>query len=622
MRGLVFGAVLLVLVCIVVLLSPTVQPSLLERRAGLQSPSPQDVEGPFIDLTSRTSLADSHQLAAIERGDPSSGSGSPSSPSSLASGRVIDLSGKGVPGLPIRFDRVDSDCAFSGTDGSFTLPYQPGDGCLIASDAVYQTLLRACPQGGRDGTEYLIVVSPSVSLEGEVLDDAGTPVEGALLWQLLDVDGLAVTFPLLAETHLQQAWTRSDAEGRFQLTNIPTSALLQLQVSKPGYRTQVVTMPAASTQGLRFALERDRQSGLQGVVEHPNGLPAAGATVMFGAHYSSRCTETGSFFLELGNIEESENLVAVLKGHQPALLESFGKVVHANSVPSPLVLRLGPECMTIGGRVVQADGTPLPGWKVRLATGNRLSPFIKGLVEDLASRLPAEAITDHAGYFTLGGLFERTYQLEARDPRTHITILSDPILAGTTGAVLTVPEGALRQSLEVRVSFRDGTPVANASVDALVGRIHDGTLSTERVGVPVLTDELGHAELSWVPRDSLLVCVSGADLMDAHVFVPAENDGVQEISVLRRCSIRVDATSIRGEALATVGFLNEDGSEQLAYIAGGFSATRIELSAGMSPWLTVAESVTKVVVYSVDGEGHAFSVGQLDAELPRTIVLR
>src|SRR5204862_411539 len=124
----------------------------------------------------------------------------------------------------------------------------------------------------------------------------------------------------------------------------------------------------------------------------------------------------------------------------------------------PVRLVLGPEPLSIAGRIVDAADQPKSGWIVALVDGTN---FTEGLIPPESAEAAmgggnASAETDDHGAFVLRGLLDREYRLQAFSSHEMLKIESGPIAAGTHDARLVVPADARVPRISGRVLARDG----------------------------------------------------------------------------------------------------------------------------------------------------------------------
>ncbi|HEY2900321.1 MAG TPA: carboxypeptidase-like regulatory domain-containing protein [Polyangia bacterium] len=232
-------------------------------------------------------------------------------------------------------------------------------------------------------------------LAGQILDNQARPVPSArvLLWTEPQADAGA------------PEQTIADSAGRFVFA-APRPGARQLLVEAPGFPpARLGPLPPASTP-LSVRLDGAAQS-LSGVVVNA-GAPAAGALVLLGGETvePQRQTQTGGdgrfTFAGLGPGVYTVRAVraSLASKSTPEIILS-----RAGPPPPPSRLQLEPGS-TLNGRVIDDDGTPLPGSDVRIAiaadaTGVMDVARVDGSGNWTCSALPAgeyRLTARHAGY--------------------------------------------------------------------------------------------------------------------------------------------------------------------------------------------------------------------------------
>lgn len=507
-------------------------------------------------------------------------------------GRVIDTSGNGVVGIGVvEEEHPDSTLATTGEDGFFVLAHR-GLNCLQAEDHRFTTVLKSCL--GR--SEAQIIVAPVVTIDGIVVDDMGTAIEGAALWWYYSPELFASQSLVSTDAVKSTIWQRTDIDGRFAFERLPSGAGMFLRVSKPGYELVRMYVPDRTTHALRVVLASSQLTSIAGIVQHLSGLPASNAMVKVGAQYSVRCDSSGQFALSFGAIDETEPLVAIVGGYQAAIILEFGKAVSAGMIPMPLVITLGPPCLEVDGNVTSERGVGLAGWHVRLADGTTMNPLTPQLLaEDQVTLLPVEAQTDLYGGFRLGGLSEgKHYKLEVKELDSGLTIYGGPFIAGSTGVSIVVPGDALRATLNGNTIAVSGEPLANIVITAMIGGIKQGAYCLSR-GPSTISTSTGVFEFKNIPRQNLFLEVAGENVMPSLIPIDPTAEHVR-LSVARLCKVRVDISKVLPGDKGRLRFKDRNGCDVLVRIAGGFSASEVDVINGQSPWISVSEETKAIVL--------------------------
>ncbi|MGA2864991.1 MAG: carboxypeptidase regulatory-like domain-containing protein [Verrucomicrobiota bacterium] len=166
-------------------------------------------------------------------------------------GRLVDTAGQPVPGASVRvYENRGAGPAWArelalretittGSDGLFEIPAFRADGVLVASKPGLATTWHQ-RGGAATAVAQQIVLTPPSTLAGRVVDESGDPVAGAEVSVRLaslqrPISAQSWSWSLLKARIAREYFsTRTDAEGRFRLDNIPTNAVADLAVSKPG----------------------------------------------------------------------------------------------------------------------------------------------------------------------------------------------------------------------------------------------------------------------------------------------------------------------------------------------------------------------------------------------------
>jgi hypothetical protein len=106
----------------------------------------------------------------------------------------------------------------------------------------------------RGDEELLLVVAERTSLGGIVIDEEGTPLEGAQVSVSTPLAlGAADEIPIALPARLERDG-RSDARGRFELTDVPQLPFLTVEIRKPGYEAFRGGAPAVPGEELEVVL--------------------------------------------------------------------------------------------------------------------------------------------------------------------------------------------------------------------------------------------------------------------------------------------------------------------------------------------------------------------------------
>lgn len=530
----------------------------------------------------------------------------PPAPAPLV-GAVVDARGVPLAGVEVGL-RAGTATARTDSAGRFELA--GASSVLLHLVDPRLALLCIVPAEGReDGA--LLVAAPAVALAGTVVDTSGAGVARARLQVVLPAGALR-DFPLPLDAAVDvTASGRSDDEGRFALERAPALPGARLVCSAPDHDARTEEVPPADRSDLWVVLRRtaDDPQSLHGIVLRANGLPAAGARVVFG-HLRATADERGAFALALPPTVEAETpLAAGAPDAGSTVLERFGEVVLAArpDAPAPVTLVLGERALAIAGRVVDEDGRPLPGWGVSLADGTPVTrrSHPPTFAESLDRIGPRVVETDAEGCFELGGLLLRDYALEAHDPQTLLTVRAGPFRAGEEQALVRVARDLVHGTVAgVVVSRLDGTPIAGARVQVCRTTSSSPGGSSWVSGRSAETDADGRFELADVPREGAFLAVGGDVVVPEHrELPPGWSPADLRVEALRRMHLRAAWRGPRAEGAALFVQVADVRGETLPlhrFRAGGSSSTSLAplSEEGLSEVLAVAETAAEVRVLS------------------------
>lgn len=410
--------------------------------------------------------------------------------SPVVRGVVRTLDGLGLAGVEVVFEPGtkgiyarpdDAPGAMSGATGEFALPCPEIGGRLnLRSDAYIGVVLPQL-EGSVPLSAPIVVAAPLRTYSGFVLDERRMPLAGAHVEVTLDgsfvqsrdVGGQAV------HMLLPFVETTCDDAGAFRFERAGFVAEAFFLASANGYSDARLPLPAGSSYGLEFVLER-KPSGprtILGVVLDANEAPAAGAQVSLGGS-TVESDATGRFSIECESWRKNGWIRAFRAGRLPAEV-TLEKALQQRALDRPLVLHLGTEPRSIRGRLLDADGLPVVGacvWtpdttpfgEVVIHTGEKsfsggetVEALLGGNTEPWASQVSAKTDTD--GGFVLNGLLDRSYALFALDQRTLDGLGPVEARGGDENVILHLG-GATRTPVAGRVVSRAGVPLAGVSV--------------------------------------------------------------------------------------------------------------------------------------------------------------
>lgn len=438
-------------------------------------------------------------------------------------GRVVDLAGKGIAGVPVGHEAPAGvvQVAASGRDGEFVGPQLAAGTWVVACDDRWETL--AAARVG-DAAGLVVVVAPRVSFAGRVIDGGGQPIEGALL--SIDVPSMDAGGDVACIT---QWLACSEQDGSFTFDAAPSITTARLRTQHPGHRSDARAAPGAA-QSVTIVMEAlPVAEPVRGTVFGPDGVPIANARVRMGDTNATSVAD-GTFALDASREAAGTKLFVVAAGRAPVALDDPRP--GDGRTPSPVVVSMQDE-VAITGRLVDASGTPLPEWTVVLADPTPrdprrpFAPFVEGELG------PLRVVTDDAGHFTIGGVFARRYTVEAWDRRGERGLRA--AIAPADGfATLVARELGDATTLRGIVVDGDGRPVAGV----LVGEQRPGCLASGALAMRfdhrVTTGADGRFEL---PRRgaALHLVVDGAAIVPRCIPLPAAiGDAPLRLEVARR----------------------------------------------------------------------------------------
>ena len=542
-------------------------------------------------------------------------------------GRVLDPRGVPLSGVGVGVVEDGLQQALSESDGAghFRIAVERLPVHLAPEDGVHVAARDTPVLAGGLGGPYLLIAALPAILGGRVEDEHGAPVPGARL-ELRAPEECFRDVALPLETTGERSWSAlAGDDGRFRLPGVPAGLRgARLLASSPGYRDGELRVETGDPGEHVVRLEREAPPALVlfGRVTGAGGAPAPGVEIVLGP-LTGATDGGGRFELALPD-EPADRLLALEPGRGFALLDGVRERVAAargrgESRVGPFDLTLPDRDLALSGHVLDEGGGPCAGWPVYLLDGTPLGSGGGGypprLAEGRSGEQPFEVRTGPDGAFRIGGLAERVYRLEARDPATALRLRSDPVPAGTDGVVLQVSAGDLRPRLRGRVLSRGGVPLGGVSVGVLVpftdagyggGKLFNGTGTT--------TDAEGLFELADVPRGAVLISLRGRYVEPRfHGELPA-GDEVFDVRVSALCRLRFEFLG-SGEPPDRLRALDADGRRLnvTRYRPDGSSlqSQAVELDGGRSLVVGVPEETAELVLLR-GGEELARVAVQLD----------
>jgi len=550
----------------------------------------------------------------------------------LLQGRVVDTHGAAMAGLEVWCSRGGEDhrLGVTGADGGFEVDPERDLGLIEVRDEVWGTALGCrLPRGARRGPT--LVVARWIECGGVVRGEAGELVPRAHI-------AVAVPPTLRASAPDQhdsstshEPTTRANELGEFLLPDVLAVEGTSLYVEAQGYELLEVEMPAVSTRGFEIVLRRPAEDGdvVRGRVVDAAGSAVEGAWVSLG-HLCVQTEADGGFVLDRGREGEFDRLVAAFAGQTPAVMERPKDSASGADLPWPdfVVLQLGPAPLELAGRLVDAAGEPLAGW--RLWPGD--ATFFSGIdqrgvtAEGLALGLldardedegPTAtwpwAETDEDGRFVLGGLLDRDYALRVNHEPSLLLADVGTYAAGRHDLEIVLDLGELYGPVAGRVVDPDGAPLPGVSIETWVTTYtmphgEAGFLLWGSGGETAVTDEDGRYRIERLPRTGLQLRVKHPDILPEELELRRGEDGepVGRSSweaVDFRCQLRFHVQVEVPASLASRGSLvclGAEGEEALIQVfsAGGHMSThRYYFEQPKSEVLSLSGDVREIVLF-------------------------
>ena len=483
-------------------------------------------------------------------------------------GRVLDADARPVADVPLVWRGGEPVVDSSGSpvhtyaSGVFEIDHVDTSGTLEVVHAGLVTVLFGSVDPAST-IEPVIVVAPAGPFEGRVIDEAGVPIDDALL-RLSPPSGFDSRFPMALEGSERRSWiARSDDRGRFRIAAGPIIDGSNLRASAEGFEPSVVQVPLGASSSLDVVLARHPvlEGVLRGEVLDAFGRRVEGARVSMGA-FSTVSDANGQFGIDPALSASATRMIAVKEGSLPGVADRPD-----DGWPGYVVLELGAAPLSISGRVLGGDGEPRAGVEVwvhdttdfglvggtpisvesllasaELPSGIRLSPgalaravrdgghFDDDREPDAPNALWHWEVTDAAGRFTIDGLLPRSYTLRALDRKTLQIEERADVLAGAGEVQIEFSSSGMRENVGGRVVSRAGQPLAGVSVTALIipkeSRFQFGNVRIEsrnvRYGDAIVTDEQGRFEFDALPRTGVCFSYRGDSVLPGRVEVGAD----------------------------------------------------------------------------------------------------
>ena len=472
---------------------------------------------------------------------------------------------------------------------------------------------------GEPSGELPVSLTRSVALEStapEPKTRRGVLVDG-YCGTVHDVEGRPVQYgrvDVLAPDEREEQHVSStvwcDERGGFLLgPTVKAGTRLRIEGGEPGL-TRPGIRPGDALDDLIVRIPEDqvqldvvlpwKRNRIGGTVESPDGRPVH-ATVLCAGRRASSSPFDGWFSIHMANTDANGSaLVIAAHGFSPAVIGGVGDLFEAEGRRiAPIRVRLE-LAKSMSGRVVDASGQPVGGLYVGL-----LDPIEFGgrYAEDAASHYGPRCWTNADGGFTLGGLQDRAYTVQAVQQRSLLKA-ETTVRAGSEGVVLRLPTDELRR-VAIFVTRLDGTPVSRKQV-SLRTKLPSAQPRRDAYGAGSKTNESGIALFEGISRRALELEV--ADYWPESMQLPAEVDE-HAVVVLGFKRLRFHWT--QEELPDDVVFLNRSGAQVPSSRRSGLHPQRLRWSRNFgrdghfsrqSDSLTALETAADAVLYRQGAE--------------------
>ena len=424
---------------------------------------------------------------------------------------------------------------FTDENGEFTLPAQPGIGCVVAIHSGYRigTKCNIHAQARRDVNGIEIVLDGGSSFSGRVVDTNGAPVANASV--LLTTSGWN-HMPMFSHGYRFQ--TISALDGSFAFSGVdPMPLVVYAYTDAASSRLVPVDLSTSNPSNVRVMLEYDGQI-TGSVVEEDGRTPVPSVEVQFFAAPAFKLDkanqpvipDTFSMTRSIGAVLTDENGHFSITSLPPS--EYTVHATRSGAAPVPpsystvwkYHVKLGdslsfimPGQGSVSGRVVYDDGTPVRAFGVSFAA------YQKRYTSD--SFAPAHQVLSADGSFRIAGLPARHYGVEIHGANVLPFRVSDVEVQPNDNVDL----GTLHVQHAVTcsgvvVTSGGHTPVPNAQVLVSTGLV-------EELPRKIQADTNGHFEIPGLPSDQSFRLRAEADVRSSGWVTVAAGDNNIELAV-------------------------------------------------------------------------------------------
>jgi hypothetical protein len=416
------------------------------------------------------------------------------------------LNGESPPGI-----------ALTSVDGEFPCPASHDIVELI--DDEYIVVAEASLHRNRS-TVRVFIAARGIQLAGRVQDEASLPIEGVLVSTSSMERTHIRSFPhpihevrMLRDTRpLPLRAARTDAWGRFDLGRVPAVPGLQVLVTDSEHWAKPQNLPSTDNRDVLIVMRKKERKAAavkhiaSGTVIDHLGDAAAGALVLLGNERT--IADTAGFFtirLAQGHLGTA-NLVALKEGYQPAIVENMGDRLNAEGDIKDIVMVLGPECVTLTGRVLDEFGNPRAS--VDIYVTNPILPSSCHMMSDLAIE-ETRSTSDVHGRFSLHKLSAREYLLRIVEPSTAVSIDAGPFRAGLQDLQISFPSTGNSRIVRGVLRSEAGRPVGGVTVTAVTQIAGDEYCRRTVDGGSTMSDDNGAFQLENCSSTGLCLRLQG-----------------------------------------------------------------------------------------------------------------
>jgi hypothetical protein len=410
------------------------------------------------------------------------------------------------------------------SDGRFEIELDQPSELTYVDAGKSMTVFSALVRDAADAAlEQEIVVAPTATIGGIVVDERGEPLRGLTVRERFPAAWLeryAAPDPTRRLCHgIREATTQNHVlplepdPGVFWLPAIFVEGAV-IEVSDDGDVVARVPMPDRARADLRIVVERE---WVRGVVVLADGTPAKGAFVVTDAS-GTEVDAFGHFEASPGlRVRRDQRLTVLQRDHAPYVIPDFGERWHAGDFQSGLRVVLDAPPRSIRGHLVGVDGAPLAGWEVH--DDQAESGFVfhsrwksnASVFGGIAG--PCTTATD--GSFALLESTPGEHVLLVRSPPRNVIFETAPVRAGDADLVIRVPSDATVPVVRGRVVTAAGKPLRK------IGLTFDPVCAGQewlgrRGGKFVQTDDDGRFEVHDIARYGTEVGITGLinDIVD------------------------------------------------------------------------------------------------------------